>query len=585
MTLNGNPLSEESVNVHIPALLERGVEVSLAGVALAATAAGDPVRFDIAGYFDAVLGGNLRTSARVSNPGVAYAEVDGGRMTARPGASGGRVTVAVTASDADGESAEVTFVLTIEGPVAVATFPSASDPVRQGFMRVINHTANAESLRIEAFDESGTRRGPATLRVGPGRAAQFNSEDLGAGNPAKGLSGNIGQGRDDWRLAFDGTPDTEVLSYIRTEDGFLTAMHDLAPLTATGHRIAIFNPGDNPNQVSLLRLVNPGGDAAEVTVAGTDDAGAASAGRVTLTLDAGAARTLSALELETGEGLSGALGVGAGKWRLHVEADRPILAASLLRSPTGHLTNLSTVPDNRKVSGAETVHRVPLFLSASDPEQRQGFVRVINRSDEEASVRILARDNSPAEHDPITLTVAPNSAAHFNSDDLELGNDRKGLPAGVGPGTGDWRLELASESDLDVLAYIRTRDGFLTSVHDTVPPTSQGYVLPVFNPGENPNQVSRLYVANDGPDWATVWVWGIDDRGAPGGNILVWVAPGQSRSFPARELEDGGGVWRGRLGDGAGKWRLRVTSDVPIEVMSLLESPSGHLTNLSTGLD
>ena len=583
VTLNGNPLSEESVNVHVPALLGRGVEVSFAGVTLAAAAAGDPVRFDIAGYLEAVLGGNLRTGARVSNPGLAFAEVDGGRMTATPGASGGRVTVTATASNADGESADVTFALTIEGPVAIATFPSATDPFRQGFVRTINPTANAKALRIEAFDEFGARRGPVTLRIGPGRSVHFNSEDLEAGNPAKGLDGRIGRGQGNWRLAFDGTPDAEVLSYIRTKDGFLTSTHDLVPLTASGHRIAIFNPGSNYNQVSLLRLVNPGAEAAEVTIAGMDDAGAAPGGQVALTLDAGATRTLSARELETGEGLSGALGDGVGKWRLHVEADRPILAASLMQSPTGHLTNLSTVPDNKTVRGREMVHRVPLFLSASDPKQRQGFVRVINRSDEEASVRILAHDDSPVERDPITLTVAANSVVHFNSNDLEIGNDRKGLSAGVGAGTGDWRLEFASESDLDVLTYIRTRDGFLTSVHDTVPPTSQGYVLPVFNPGHNFNQVSQLYVANDSPDWATVRVWGIDDRGTPSGNILVWVPPGQSRSFPARELEDGGGAWRGRMGAGAGKWRLRVTSDVPVEVLSLLESPGGHLTNLSSG--
>ncbi len=583
VSLNGNPLSEESVNVHIPALLQRGVDVSFDGVPLATIAAGGPARFDTAGYFEAVLGDDLQVTARVSNPGLAHAEVESGLVTAMPGASGGRVTVTVTASNADAQSAEVTFALTIEGAVAVATFPPAHDPVRQGFMRVINHTANSESLRIEAFNEGGTRRGPVTLRVGSGQAAQFNSEDLESGNAAKGLSGSIGRSRGDWRLAFEGVPEAEVLSYIRTGDGFLTAMHDLAPLRASGHEIAVFNPGDNPNQVSLLRLANPGNEAAELTITGIDDAGASPGGPVTLTLDARTARTLSALELETGDGLSGALGDGAGKWRLNVASDRPILAAGLMRSPTGHLTNLSTVPHNKTVRGAETVHRVPLFLSASDPEQRQGFVRVINRSPEEAAVSILAHDNSSAERDPIVLTVAADSAVHFNSDDLELGNARKGLSAGVGAGVGDWRLELASEASLDVLAYIRTRDGFLTSMHDTVRLTSEGYVLPVFNPGDNPNQVSRLYIANDSPDWATVRVWGIDDRGAPGGNVLLWVPPGQSRTYTAQDLENGGGVRRGKLGGGTGKWRLRVTSDIPVDVMSLLQSPSGHLTNLSTG--
>ena len=38
----------------------------------------------------------------------------------------------------------------------------------------------------------------------------------------------------------------------------------------------------------------------------------------------------------------------------------------------------------------------------------------------------------------------------------------------------------------------------------------------------------------------------------------------------------------GALGTGTGKWRLSVTSEQLIEVMSLLSSPTGHLTNLST---
>ena len=63
------------------------------------------------------------------------------------------------------------------------------------------------------------------------------------------------------------------------------------------------------------------------------------------TLPAGRSRTLLARELESGQGrgLSGALGTGEGKWRLSVTASRPIEVMSLLSSPTGHLTNLSTV--------------------------------------------------------------------------------------------------------------------------------------------------------------------------------------------------------------------------------------------------
>ena len=56
-----------------------------------------------------------------------------------------------------------------------------------------------------------------------------------------------------------------------------------------------------------------------------------------------------------------------------------------------------------------------------------------------------------------------------------------------------------------------------------------------------------------------------------------------ARTLAAAELEAGGDGFEGALGDGRGKWRLRVTADRPIRVMSLLESPTGHLANLSAG--
>ena len=65
---------------------------------------------------------------------------------------------------------------------------------------------------------------------------------------------------------------------------------------------------------------------------------------VVLTLEAGATRTLGAKALESGAGVSGGLGTGKGKWRLVVSADAPVEVLNTLSTPTGHLTNLSTVP-------------------------------------------------------------------------------------------------------------------------------------------------------------------------------------------------------------------------------------------------
>ena len=584
VTLTGNPLNEESVNSHIPALLERGVNVRMDYLSLTVVEQREATRFDTTGYFAAVLGGGISMAVSVSEPPLATAEIVDGVLTVTPGDRGGTTTVTVTATDKNGDSVTLTFEVTVQAIRAVPLFPSAAETVRQGFVRMINRSEHGGEVRIEAVDDSGNSAGPLSLVVDAREAAHFNSNDLEGGNVEKGLSGSTGSGQGDWRLRLEGGLDMQVLSYIRTEDGFLTAMHDVAPIAEAGYRVPIFNPGSNRNQVSTLRLVNPTAEAATVTITGIDDKGVSPGGTVSLALDPGVTKTLSAQELESGEGLDGALGDGSGKWRLTVASDQQIVVASLLESPTGHLTNLSSLPHSRTVGdGGAATHHIPLFLSVADPKGRQGFVRVVNRSAEEATVHIKAYDNTERGFDAVTLTVGAGKAAHFNSQDLELGNAAKGLSGGIGAGEGDWRLELASDVNIDVFAYIRTQDGFLTSVHDTASLLESGYDVAIFNPGSNRNQVSRLRIVNPGQEDATVTIRGVDDLGvASGGDARLIVPAGKARVVSAQTLENGGYELEGSLGDGTGKWRLTVESDQPVQVMSLLESPTGHITNLST---
>ena len=125
---------------------------------------------------------------------------------------------------------------------------------------------------------------------------------------------------------------------------------DTAAAAGPVRRVAVFNPGSNPDQASRLRLVNPGSEAALVRIAGVDDAAARPGGVVRVTVPAQGARTLSAPELETGgaDGVRGRLGDGSGKWNLTVESEGPIEVLSLLDSVgTGRLANLSTAPHAR----------------------------------------------------------------------------------------------------------------------------------------------------------------------------------------------------------------------------------------------
>ena len=462
----------------------------------------------------------------------------------------------------------------------VPLFLSAADPFRQGFVRVINRSATAGEVRLTAIDDTGYRPTSRSIRLAANSVLHFNSGDLENGNPRKGLAEGVGRGTGRWRLLFDSDLDIAVPTYVRTRDGFLTALHDVAPLEQGAHRVATFNPGGNVDQVSTLRVVNVSEETAAVSVEGHDDAGF-SRGVARFDVPPNAARELTAAELETGAGVTGSLGSGTGKWRLQVVSEQSIVVMSLLESPEGYLTNLSSIPAPPERAGG--VHPAPLFPAASDALGRQGFVRLISRSPFAGTVTVRAHDRSDTDYPPLTVALGAAASAHFNSDDLELGNESKGLTGSTGSGNGDWRLELTSALDIDVLSYIRTRGGFLTSMHNLVPSVQGVYDVATFNPASNRKQVSRLLMINPENRDASVTIEGMDDTGAaPGGTVALTLTAGSVRALDASQLESGREGLSGSLGDGTGKWRLTVAADQPILVVNLLSSPTGHVSNLST---
>ena len=214
---------------------------------------------------------------------------------------------------------------------------------------------------------------------------------------------------------------------------------------------------------------------------------------------------------------------------------------------------------------------------------RQGFARIINYSDESGTVRIYGIDDAGQWAGPVRLSLEAGAGAHFNSADLELGNAGKALSGVLGAGTGSWRLRLYTELDIEALAYVRTADGFVTTMHERVRESAMRHHVAFFNPGGNRSQASRLRLVNPTEEAVEVAIAGRDDAGepAPGGAVGLTLAPGEARTLSAQALESGGEGMTGSLGDGTGKWQLFISSAASIEVMNLLRSPTGHLSNLS----
>ena len=231
------------------------------------------------------------------------------------------------------------------GRYRVPLFLGGTDDI-QGILRIVNHSAAATEITLQAFNEVGIETEPAMLRLEGNRVLHLTSDDLELGNPAWGLPG-IGTGNGDWHLEVSGNRRFEVLTYAGTPDGYFASLHDIAHRAEDGSLwIPFFNPASNRQQASRLRLVNWGETAAEVTITGVDDAGNSPGEAVRITVPARSARDYMAWDLETGnaDGFSGALGDGMGRWRLRISAPADIEAMSLLTMPTGYIANLSTTP-------------------------------------------------------------------------------------------------------------------------------------------------------------------------------------------------------------------------------------------------
>lgn len=462
--------------------------------------------------------------------------------------------------------------------LVIPYFPSTSDPSgRQGLLRLVNHSSRVSEVSIRATFDDGMIAEPIAFSIDPASAFHLTSEELEHGNAAKGLTKGTGAGLGAWSLRVSSDATLDALAYIQTADGFLASIHDVAPQVADDTTLAFISTTSDANSPSWLRLVNSNATPATVAISGYDEHGNPS-DSVTVELPGHQARTYAAHELATGAapGLAGYLGESRGDWRLTVRSDPGVLVMSFAANAAGHFANLSNLPAN---NGNRSV---PLFLSASDPHGRQGLVHIANRENRPGEVRIQATDDAGDAYETLILSIGSNGVAHVDSNDLELGNRTSGITGNTGPGVGNWRLDLSSELELEVQSFARTPDGLMMPMQDVVSRLDNRHDVSMFKAVDKTGQVGLLRLINAGSGPANVMIQGTDDHGTRQGSVRLMLASNESRTLAATELESGGEDLNGELGDGSGEWRLAIASDVPIDVMNLLATPTGHLINLST---
>ena len=123
--------------------------------------------------------------------------------------------------------------------------------------------------------------------------------------------------------------------------------------------------------------------------------------------------------------------------------------------------------------------------------------------------------------------------------------------------------------------------------HTANDPTRTHFNVPIFNPGSNTTRRSVLRITNRESRSVVVDLHATDDSGMAG-RCDVEIAPGATGTYTAEELELGTPcTYTPGWGSGSGKWYVLAAVDRnhdDITVVNLLESDSGHVTNLSLPL-
>ena len=527
----------------------------------------------------------LEYTANSSQPDQVQVQIEDGVLSIKSSEARTKpVRITVTARDSSSGRQYVKKFSVVFEPYTLPLVLSASDERRESFVRIINNSNQNGVVHITARDDSGIARPAISLSLTANGSAHFNSTHLKEGNPEKGLIGSLGTADGNWQLTLESGLDFHASTYIRLKgDGFITSMNELLEPNMKGEEYnyfaPIFNPASNQDQRSLLKLFNHNESSVSVRITGTDDWGHSQF--VDLLLPVQSVKTISSMDLERGGAdLTGAFGDGNGKWRLKISSSQALDVMNLMESPTGHLSNLSYSP----LSSANTDGTLYKML-LPEQENRQGFVRIINHSNNEGEITITATDDLSRRYEPFTLSISAGQVKHFNAADLQNGNKTKGLPAiGLGEPQGMWMLKFESDLDIQVLSYMRSEDGFLTSLDSVLQMYgNKKYSAWFFNPASNQNQKSMLRFVNmDSEENAVVSISGVDDRGNASGEVFFTVPAGRTTTLNAQELETGNNSsLRGVLGAGKGKRRLSIKASRPLWIMNLMESPNGYISNLS----
>ena len=228
-------------------------------------------------------------------------------------------------------------------------------------------------------------------------------------------------------------------------------------------------------------------------------------------------------------------------------------------------------------------------LIAANPASntnQQTFLRFVNPSTDSVQVELYGIDDNgiASRRPPITFTLTKGESRQMTAQDLENGNPGKGIKGSICNGAGKWQLTARSSKDIQMMGFIRTKNGFLTGLTDIVPVEKGSNIVYFANPASTSQQQTFLRIVNNSPRAGTVVITAIDNLGTAALETVSFdLVANSSKQMTSKDLEDGNiakGL-TGKLRDGTGKWRLSISSSLDLSAQSLIRTPDGFLTNLS----
>ena len=489
--LRGNPLSMASIQMHVPALRERGVSV-LAGLsspwfASAGDAAGRQSfvrlvnRSEVAGealvwgvddaggrYGPARLSIGVGRTAHFNSEDLEYGNAAKGLSEGLgwPGSGNWRLEILSTL-DLEAQ----TLLRARGGPpsalhdglprvgetLRAAFLPAGRERSPAGALRVSNPTGADETVMVWGFDDAGRGRLATGLVAPAGRTVTVSASDLERWRLGAGRG--LGRGEGNWRLELAAPWPLAAQALAVGDDGRTGNLSGPAAALGPGvvARVPLFPPASAAGRVGVARVWNLGAAAGEVLVTAVDDAGVR-AGPVSLALEAFAAAEFDSHELEEGGGPL-ARGVGAptrGSWRLELRAQFGARVHARAVGAGGYATGLLEAAPR---SGGAA--RVSVFNPGSNQTQRS-LLRLANDGAEDAMATIEGVDDAGRAGGAVSVTVPAGEALWLSASELEQGGD--GLEGSLGDGEGKWRLTVSSSAPLAVMSLVEDEQGALSNL-------------------------------------------------------------------------------------------------------------------------